>query len=254
MIEPGLCIIIQARMSSTRMPGKVLRPFYKRETILDIILNTVRNNRYKLPVLLATSTEKADDPLQDWAFANDLGVFRGDEKDVLNRFVEAADLFELTNIVRVCADNPFLDLELFDQLIGTGIASDCDYCSYMAGDDVPAMKSHLGVFAEWVRSDALRKVQTLTTDAAYTEHVTNYIYTHPDQFDLQWIKAPDEMYNRRDIRFTIDTPADFTLMQQLYGILAERGNTPNFNNALELVETDEKAKQIMQSQIQNFMK
>jgi spore coat polysaccharide biosynthesis protein SpsF len=254
MIDSGSAIVIQARMGSTRMPGKVLRPFYEGKTILDIILETVRANKYQLPVVLATSTSAQDDALQNWAFENDLGVFRGSENDVLNRFVETVDLFAFDQVVRVCADNPFLDLELLDVLIGTGISKDCDYCSYLAADDTPAMKSHLGVFAEWVTADALRKAQLMTNDKLYTEHVTNFIYGHPEHFDVQWIKAPEQLYNRKDIRFTIDTPEDFALMQQLYAVLAKQGITPNFNNALQLVEQDERARLIMKQQITNFTK
>jgi spore coat polysaccharide biosynthesis protein SpsF (cytidylyltransferase family) len=247
-------IVIQARMGSSRLPGKVLLPFYGEQTILDIILRTLANSKYKLRVILATSTAKSDDALHDWAIANNLGVFRGHETDVLNRFVEVSDLFELNNVVRVCADNPFLDQELLDHMIGIGISDQCDYCSYMAADDTPAMKSHLGVFAEWVRCSALRKVQSMTRDPLYTEHVTNFIYSNPEHFNLRWLKAPEALYNRKDVRFTIDTPEDFALMQQLFAVLAERGITPNFSNILQLVEHDDHAKQIMQNQIRKISK
>ncbi len=247
-------IIIQARMGSTRMPGKVLEPFYAGKSILDIILQTLRTSVHQLPVVLATSVSSLDDQLEAWARTNNIGVFRGHETNVLSRFTGCCGQFGFDYVVRVCADNPFLDVDLLDKMVAAGIAHQADYCSYMAADDTPAMKSHLGIFAEWVTTAALTKAQTLTDDPLFTEHVTNFIYGNPDQFRLHWLKAPEVLYNRTDLRFTIDTPEDFTLMQELYSLLAERGVPINFINLLTLVESDTRALQIMQNQIRRFTK
>jgi spore coat polysaccharide biosynthesis protein SpsF len=247
-------IIIQARMGSSRLPGKVLRPFYGQQTILDILLATLRRSVHGLPIILATSDAKPDDQLEEWANANEVNVFRGDENNVLARFLAAAETYNVANIVRICADNPFLDPELLDRMITVARAESNDYVSYLAGDDLPAMKSHWGIFAEWVTTDALRKTAASTTDKLYTEHVTNFVYGHPALFRLKWLKAPEMVYKRNDVRFTIDTEEDFELVRRIYAVLAERGIHPNFKDALQLVENDEPARQVMQNQIRNFTK
>lgn len=247
-------IIIQARMGSTRMPGKVLQPFYGTDSILDIIVRKLQNNNFSLPVVLATSDAASDDVLKVWADKNSVPVFRGSEQNVLDRFVQTAEFFGFTNVIRVCADNPFLDESLLKELIDTALRVRADYISYEAAPDIPAMKSHLGVFAEWVSLDALKKAQSMTTDKLYTEHVTNFIYGNPDRFTVRWIKAPPEIYNRNDVRFTIDTIEDFNLMQRLYSVLANSGRSPNFINVLQVVETDSVAMNTMRNQIRNFTK
>ncbi len=247
-------IIIQARMGSTRMPGKVLLPFHTDDSILDIIVRKLQQNNFSLPVVLATSNSDADHVLESWANENAVPVFRGSETDVLDRFIAAAEFFGFRSVVRVCADNPFLDEGLLQKLLEIAMTTTADYISFEAGENTPAMKSHLGVFAEWVTLDALKKAQRLTADKLHTEHVTNFIYGNPDQFAVKWIKAPLEIYNRNDIRFTIDTVEDFDLMQRIYGVLANSGITPNFNNALQVVEADPDARTSMREQIRNFTK
>lgn len=247
-------VIIQARMKSTRLPGKVLLPFYGNLSILDILLGELRRSVFGLPLILATSTDSHDDVLDDWAQQNGIRLFRGSESNVLQRFLGAANAFELKSVVRICADNPFLDASLMDVLLEHSQNDDADYISYQAAPGVPAMKSHLGIFSEWVRVEALRKAADMTTDQLYTEHVTNFVYEHPQLFNVKWIKAPGMVYGVNDIRFTIDTPKDFELISRLYSILAERGIHPNFKDAVGLIQTDKEARSIMKSQIANFMK
>lgn len=206
--------IIQARLGSTRLPNKILLPFYRKECILSIIIDKLR----QLPdaeIILATTDNERDSPLADIAKSHQVKLYRGSESDVLGRFIGAARRYGANKIIRVCSDNPFLDLESLRTLLQEGKRSDADYISFIVNGK-PSIKTHFGFWAEFTTLDALEKVQATTQESIYHEHVTNYIYTHPDQFRIKWLKTPDILNGRNDIRLTIDTFQDFTDAQVIY--------------------------------------
>lgn len=241
--------IIQARMGSTRMPGKVLLPFAGNKTILEIITERLLASSFQLPVCIATSVSPNDDAIA--AFAKNAGVlsFRGSEDDVLDRFTGAAKENNFRQIIRVCADNPFLDTELLDELIRFSLENPADYASYEVAENLPAIRSHWGVFTEMVSLDSLEKAAALTNEKFYHEHVTNYIYGHPEIFRCAWKKAPEEVYGKTGIRFTIDTPEDFSLAQRIWSVLEERGIPINFRHALKVPDEFPEMRAMMQEQI-----
>ena len=126
-----LGIIIQARTGSTRMPEKVIQPFYQKQTILDLLLEKVK--KLDLPVVLATTTNPSDDRLCTRAEIHGVPVFRGSENDVLDRFIQAARLYGFSKIIRVCADNPFLDLSALQTLADQFNQSVADYLGFQRG-------------------------------------------------------------------------------------------------------------------------
>ena len=96
---------------------------------------------------------------------------------------------------------------------------------YFLVNDKPSIKTHFGFWAEYVTLDALEKVQTATQESIYHEHVTNYIYTHPDDFKIEWLKTPEVLQGREDIRLTIDTEQDFIDAQEIYKYYVDRNMT-----------------------------
>lgn len=242
-------VIIQARTGSSRMPGKVLLPFYGEKSILDIIVSSLQKSVHGLPVCIATSVNESDNAIADFALRRGVHCYRGDEQDVLARFVGAAKQMKAAWVVRVCADNPFLDVSLMDAVIKDMIDHEPDYCSFLVAPEVPAIKSHWGIFTEAVAVSALQSASAMTNDPFYHEHVTNYIYGHEDFYICRWIKAANEIYGRTDVRFTIDTPADFALMQRIWSILVERDITPNFRQALDLLKEFPEFTTVMKEQI-----
>lgn len=247
-------IIVQARMGSTRLPGKVLMPFYGEESILSLLLRRLQNNVAGLPVLLATSTHPADDAVVQEAAKVGVNCFRGDELDVLHRFTAAAKQAGYSRIIRVCADNPFLDADLLNELITTTLSSNADYCSYRLTGDLPAIRSHWGIFAEYVTLEALLRAAAQTQDTFYHEHVTNFIYGHPEQFNVQWIDAPQGVYDDLTVRLTIDTPEDFSTLQQLYADLAGSDKAITFKNILHALSSRTTLRDAMRNQIERFQK
>ena len=219
-----LGIILQARTGSTRMPEKVILTFSKEQSILDLLLEKVK--KAGVPAVLATTITPSDDRICALANKHDVPVFRGSENDVLDRFIQAARLFGLSKIIRVCADNPFLDLAGMQTLIAEFEKSDADYLSFHLAGNKPSILTHFGFWTEAVRLEALEKAQQLTSEKLYHEHVTNFIYGNPNLFKVQFIPADPLVFSRTDIRMTLDTPEDFEIQQKIFATIIKE--KPNF--------------------------
>lgn len=245
---PGM--LIQARTRSSRLPGKILLPFHNDECILDIILKNLLKAFDNIPLIVATSTSQGDDEIVDTVkkFPG-VNIFRGDEENVLKRFVDAADHYDLTSVVRICSDNPFLDPELIKSLISFSEENDFEYVSYKLNGGLPVIKSHQGLYAEWSTLVALKKIFKLTDEKVYFEHVTNFLYGHPEIFRVHLIPAPAELYNLHNLRLTIDTPSDFRNSQLVYSKLVESKKENRYKNVLEIVLSDKELLDSMKHQI-----
>ena len=217
-------IIIQARLGSTRLPGKILLPFYGEQTIIDILMDKLHQATAS-KVIVATTTDPGNDLLVEYLEGRNELVFRGSENDVLDRFIKAAEKYQLDGIVRICSDNPFIDPEGIKTLIEKAQDSEADYIGFRI-NGLPSIKTHFGFWGEFVTLNALKKVAATTDDSQAHEHVTIHIYTHPEDYRCEWIECPDFIQGRDDIRLTVDTQEDFDNAQQVYAdLMAEH---PNF--------------------------
>ena len=205
-------IIIQARTGSTRLPNKIVKPFYNTDNILDIQIKKLKN--LNLPIIVATTNNKKDQKIIDIAKSHNISYYVGSENDVLSRFVNAAKENKLSHIVRVCSDNPFIMIDLLKEVIRDDHKT-FDYTSHFI-ENQPSITTHWGIFSELVSLKALLKIQKLNNDAFYKEHVTNYIYSHPEQFSIKKIDVTDIIKSTNNIRLTVDTENDFIEMKKLY--------------------------------------
>ncbi len=245
-------IVVQVRMGSTRFPGKVLKPFFGTKTILDIVVESAQKNKLKWEVIVATTTQPIDDVIEKFCTLRNIKYYRGSENDVLKRFIDTAFHFKLKNIIRVCADNPFLNTQLLDELIEASINnSKTDYISHFTPDGTPTIKTHWGVFAEFVTLNALCKVNEQTNEQFYHEHVTNYIYANPERFIITKLQLPIWLMGVNNIRFTVDTPDDFSIMVKLY---SKFYSTFNLNKMVEFVTNQPEIIAIMDRNINQFKK
>lgn len=212
-----MIIIIQARTGSTRLPNKVLLPFYKNKTILDIIIERLSKNKYLIPVCIATTNNTADDVLYDKYKDNkDILCFRGDEQNVLSRFIDCAEYHNKKVIIRVCSDNPFISLKYMENLIDTYIENTFDYISYSIDGNKCCMKSHIGIFSEIVSLDSIKQVMKETVQQNFLENVTEYIYENLDKFSVKLIKEDFNSSIITDIRLTLDTQEDSDILKNIY--------------------------------------
>lgn len=209
MIAERRVIIIQARNGSTRFPKKMVADIDGKGTsVLAFILKRLLEVFNKRDIIVATTTSERDNVLEQIAASLGIEVFRGDEDNVLKRFIDCAEKYEVSEIIRLCADNPFLSIEDMKTLF-TIPMDDNDYISFNIDGNV-SIKTHFGFWAELVSLKALRKVAQQTTDKIYLEHVTNFIYSNENIFNIKLVHPKfDVCKYPMNIRLTLDTEEDF---------------------------------------------
>ena len=242
-------IIIQARTGSTRLPQKMILPFYENEGIFSLLLKKLTITFDKNDIILATSVNENNDVLVEIAERYGIKYFRGSENDVLHRFIDAAKEFKAENIISGCADNPFLDIFYIELLLEKFEQFNCDYLSYITSDGTPSIKTHYGFWAEAVKLSALEKVRELTNENIYHEHVTNFIYANREIFDVNFFEIIPQIDRHKDIRLTIDTQVDFDIQKEIYVKL--NNYIPNFTslNVIDFLEDNPHYLEIMKNEI-----
>ena len=249
MLKTG--IIIQARSGSKRLPQKMTKTFFEGENILSILLKRLRQfTPSDIEVVLATTVNQSDDTLEEIAATSGVKVFRGSEENVLSRFVQVAEKFGFDRVIRICGDNPFFDIEGTLRLADSDPFGEFDYVSYRMADGRPTILSHLGFWGEVVSKKALKDAFASTIEKRYLEHVTNYIYTHPEMFRIKLIDAPFELGKREDIRLTVDTEADFELSQNLFLQLDKKNTGFRADQIVRYIDRFPEIKQQMKDQIE----
>lgn len=237
----SLFIILQARTGSSRLPDKMLMPFYGYKGILEILLTRIRQT---FPpdfenIVVATTNKQNDDRIEQLCAQMCIKCYRGDENDVLGRFIAAAEKVGAHKILRVCGDNVFLDSQALLSLYERFDNSSYNYMSFITCRGIPSIKTHYGFWAEAVTLDSLRTVAIKTSEKLYHEHVTNYIYTHPEYFNLHFIPISSTIQNiesYKNLRLTIDTATDFKISQQVYGDLMDNNLEITTENILRYLE------------------
>lgn len=212
-------IIIQARLGSTRLPGKILKQFYGNKTLLETVISNLQKAG-DAKIIVATSVNSNNDKLESFLKERNITIYRGSENDVLDRFIRAAETNNIDGIVRICSDNPFLDWHGVAALIEKAKTSEADYIGYRI-NNTPSIKTHFGFWGEYVTLKALKHVAATTNEQMSHEHVTIHIYTHPDEYKCEWIECPDFLQGRNDIRLTVDNAEDFVNAQEVYKTLHE---------------------------------
>ena len=248
-----LGFIIQARTASTRLSGKVLKPFFNEKSILEILLEKLLVYKQKYPIVIATSKNKNDDILVTFANKFGVGIFRGDEHDVLKRYINTAKEFNIETIVRVCSDNPFIEPLYIESLIDIFYETETiEYCSFKNINGKPVIKTHLGLFVEIVTLNGLEKAHKETNNKEYLEHVTNYLYSHPEKFSIHLVEVPNIVFNRNDLRFTIDDQQDFDNLSQVYKYYVKCGF--DILQTIEFIDTNPIIKNKMMNNITKYNK
>ena len=209
MLKKRVVAIIQARMGSTRLPGKVIEKIGGKP-LLEILVNRLKKSKYVDDVTIATTKNTEDDAIE--ILANDKGIncYRGSEEDVLERFVESSRIFRADVVVRVTGDNPLIDIDLVDTLINVHLTNNLDYTYCL---DTP-----LGVSAEIIESKVLEEISKKSELESEREHVTPYIRSHPKDYKV--LKFYSNLRNQ-NIRLTVDTNEDLTLIKAIYQNLGD---------------------------------
>ena len=245
-----ILIILQARMSSSRLPNKVLMPILGKPMLAHQV---DRLSKLKTPhkLIIATSTQASDDPIaqlcEQLSQQHNLSCFRGPLNDVLARYYQAAVKFSEnkinTNIVRITGDCPLIDSEIIDKVIELFLTSNCDYCSNCTPATLPD-----GLDVEIFSFSALEKAYQLAKQPSEREHVTPFMRNNPQLFTIDnYNHHPDLSH----YRWTVDNPEDFELITNIYQALYP--NNPDFNLAdiLQLMQQQPELSKINQQFIRN---
>ena len=210
--------ILQARMTSTRMPGKVLAPLAGRPSILRQIERIQRASRLD-GIVVATSSDSSDDVLVEVLEAEGIAVVRGPMDDVLARFILAMDEHQPTAVVRLTADCPLTSPVVIDEVIEHFWATGADYASNTMKPTYPD-----GLDVEVVKAQVLREVAAESTDPPEREHVTLGVYRRHDRYRIENVVGKQDL---SDLRWTVDTPEDYRFVSEVYDALYEA--SPGFD-------------------------
>lgn len=230
--------ILQARMGSTRMPGKVLRALIPGKSLLACLIDRLKQSGTVSEIVIATSDLEQDTPIETAAAALQAKCFRGSESDVLSRFVGAAGSNENSLIVRLCADSPLHDAELVDVCVREYLSKrdTVDYVSNMHPESFP-----YGTAVEVFPLDVLWRLDRLTKEPQLREHVTSLVYHQPELFRTANVE------HSRDLsayRFAVDYPEDFAFAQAIYERLYTHNARFSWLDVVNLLEEDKALLQI----------
>ncbi|MNX53253.1 3-deoxy-manno-octulosonate cytidylyltransferase [compost metagenome] len=217
--------IIQARMGSTRLPGKILLPLGDR-TVLEHVVARTRACPLIDEVVVATTTSPQDDALVPALAAMGVSCFRGSEEDVLARYYQAAEHFRADVVVRITSDCPLFDPQVLTRMLEAfrGAEPPCDYLSNTLTRTYPR-----GLDAEMFTFEALARAHAEAREPYEREHVTPFLYFHPDRFALRDFRGEGDASEHR---WTLDTDDDYRLIQALYAALYRPGEIFTTEEAL----------------------
>jgi len=198
--------IVQARMGSTRLQGKVLRDLDGR-TMLARVVERLQRTTTLDAIVVATTIAADDDALVDHVKHLGVAWFRGDRDDVLSRYVGAAREAAADVVVRITSDCPLVDPEIVDRVVHA-VAGDVDYASNTHRRTFPR-----GLDVEALHADTLQRIARLAKTPATREHVTSYVMEHPSLFRIASVASQTD---DSDLRWTVDTEEDLALVRALY--------------------------------------
>jgi spore coat polysaccharide biosynthesis protein SpsF len=200
---------IEARMRSTRLPGKVMKKIMGKP-MLALMIERLQRARQIDGIVIATTVDPSCDPIEELASQLGVGCYRGSEDDVLDRVLQAAIAFEGDIIVETTGDCPLIDPALVDRVIDIYMESKFDYVANGLRKTFP-----VGFDVQVFSTATLRKVAQLTIDPSDHEHVSLYIYKHPELFSLYNVESglPEKYWN---LRLTVDAEEDFNLVKTIF--------------------------------------
>jgi len=228
--------IIQARMGSTRLPGKVMKTLAGVPVIKQVFSRVCMIEGLS-GVLVATSTLDKDDPLAEYCASEEIPLFRGSEDDVLDRYVKASRQVDADVVMRITADCPFIDPRVSTRVLDLILTNpDCDYA-----DNVTPVTYPNGLDTEVVRRTTLERLWEQCNEPEDREHVLAYIRKHPEAFTTMAVNSPVDYSTHR---WTLDRPEDFKMLSELARKLKHLGLFGYHEEILGILDDRDKIREI----------
>lgn len=231
--------IIQVRMGSTRFPRKAMA-IVEGKPVIQHIIDLVKNSKKIDKIVIATSKNKKDDTIASFAKKTNIACFRGSEENVLDRIYKTAKKYNVGAVVRICADNLFLDVETMDKMIDELIGKRYDYITNACEKGLP-----LGTVSEVVSMKALEIAWKKAKRSYQREHVTPFIKESPKIFKIKYFEVP-KWLQRQDIKLALDTKKDIDLIRILYKRFYEENKLFNLKLIINFLDKNPAIKKINQ--------
>ena len=232
--------IIEARMTSSRLPGKVLIDIVGKPSILRQIERT-RNSKYIDSIIVATTTNREDDKLVALLESENIPYYRGSEDDVLGRVAETAEYFNLDAIVEITGDCPLVDIDESDLVIERYINGDYDLVANNILRTYP-----IGMDTRIMSNRVLQESAQLSTDPPHREHVCLYLYENPYNYIFSNIEAPLFLRDPQ-LRMTLDTIEDYRFICAIYEELYPQNTKFSLYDMMKLLNRQPELRQIVAS-------
>ena len=209
--------IVQARMNSKRLPGKVLMDIAGRPMLWHVI-NRIKHSKYVNKTIIATTTNKDDKQIEDFCKTYDIDLYRGNEDDVLDRYYQCAELWNADTIVRITADCPLIDSEIVDEVIYSYLKNKDNF----DGSSNTIKRTYpRGLDTEVISFSTLKRIWNNAKKDYQREHVTIYIYEHTRQFKLYSVENDIDLSH---CRWTVDEKKDLKFIKEIYKSLYQEEN------------------------------
>ncbi|XGI83033.1 cytidylyltransferase domain-containing protein [Halorutilales archaeon Cl-col2-1] len=211
----NITVIIQARVGSSRLPGKVMYPLDGQPVLKHVVKRTASSDDVT-EIVVATSKQPQDDVIEQYAPEFGAEVIRGSETNVLSRFEYGVEKYESDIVVRVTGDCPLISPQFLDQSIEIIQTKDIDYVCASLDRTFPR-----GITCETFTTDSFNRVSSESSKPRHREHVTPYYRENPNKFSLYNIESSELfdqewLQNRTDLRLTLDEPSDYHLFEKIY--------------------------------------
>ena len=228
--------IVQARVNSKRLPGKILMPVFGK-SLLQLLLERLKKLKTIDDLIVATTKHKLDDQTAKIAKLINVKIYRGDEHNVLKRYYDCAKINKSSVIIRVTADCPLIDIKYINELLKIFLKNDYDYLSNLDLNYLPD-----GFHCEIFNFRSLEKAQKLAKSKFDREHVTSFLWSNPKIFSIHHYCGKKLKNHSKDIRLTLDYHEDYILIKEVFEKLYKKNK---FFSLVEITAFLEKNKSFL---------
>ena len=208
--NPRVIASIEARMGSSRLPGKMMAQIGDK-IVIQHLIDRLRDCHTVDDIIIATTENEKDDELVHWAESYGVKYFRGSEKDVLQRVIDANSFMNADVIVEITGDCPFTDPEVIDIGVSTFLVNDCDYLT-----NCEKKSAVPGLYVQVFLLKSLVDIGKLITDKAVREHVSLYYYENPKKYKIIHLMSSPSWSLPKNTRVYLDYPEDLEFLRAIY--------------------------------------
>jgi len=235
-MKKKISCIVQARVNSKRLPGKILMPVFGK-SLLQHLLERLKRLKTIDDLIVATTKHKLDDQTAKIAKLINVKIYRGDEHNVLKRYYDCAKINKSSVIIRVTADCPLIDIKYINELLKIFLKNDYDYLSNLDLNYLPD-----GFHCEIFNFRSLEKAQKLAKSKFDREHVTSFLWSNPKIFSIHHYCGKKLKNHSKDIRLTLDYHEDYILIKEVFEKLYKKNK---FFSLVEITAFLEKNKSFL---------